>query len=430
MKAFYKMWFLLITTVTMVYSQDWPLAPEVWSKPVLLDSALNQKWKWYDTPSFTRNFDTIYYTGGNGVYRAVRKIINQNIVWDTLRLNEKINIPGQYAPFSCSISRDGKRLYIAHWTVGKGVDIWKSIWDKDSKDWGVMVNMGDVINTRRGDGYLYEVSEDTVYTISNHIGLATIYYYIFDKQKNEWAIADSFSNVYRHPFRDGDKYGLSLTSNKKKLYLGQHYQRYDTNQPLDQTRKRREELAVSYYDENKKEWGTPYYLNINSQGYYPDSIKWPGSIAGGSDMYPWISEDGKVLIFSSDRDVIVDSLGNGDFNPKLYISYLLKDENGEPVGVETDENNNPIDYYLFPNYPNPFNSSTIISYNLPKSEHVTIIIFDLLGKEIAKLIDKEMNAGMHTIVFAPQLYNLASGVYIYRLKTPTQQISKQMVYLK
>lgn len=412
------------------FAQDWPLATEVWSQPVLLDSALNQKWKWYDTPSFTRNLDTIYYTGGNGVYRAVKKIITGKAVWDTLRLNEKVNPKGQYAPFSCSISRDNKRLYVAHWTVGKGVDIWKSNWDENTKDWSAMVNMGNVINSQRGDGYLYEVSEDTVYTISNHIGLATIYYYIFDKTNNEWAIADSFANIFMHPFRRSDKYGLSLTANKRKLYLGQQYVRDDPNLPLDQASKRKQELAVSYWDDNKKEWGTPYYLNINSRGFYPDSVKWPGSIAGGSDMYPWISEDSKVLIFSSDRDVKVDSLGNGDFNPKLYISYLLKDENGVPVSVELDEHNNPTTYYLFPNYPNPFNGSTIISYKLPKYEHVTLTVYDLLGKEIATLIDKEMNSGMHAIVFNPQHYNLASGVYLYSLKTSIQQISKQMVYLK
>ncbi len=430
MKIISKLNLLLFLIASIVYTQDWPTSPEVWSKPILLDSALNQKYKWYDTPTFTKNLNTIYYTGGNGVYRAIKKMVNDKTVWDTLRLNEKINIPGQYAPFSCSISRDGKRLYIAHWTVGKGVDIWKSTWDKNTQDWGAIVNMGDVINSRRGDGYLYEVSEDTVYTISNHIGLATIYYYTFDKQKNEWAIADSFANIYRHPFRDNDKYGLSLTSNKKKLYFGQHYWRSIYEEPLSQSLKRKQELAVSYWDDNKKEWGTPYYLNINSRGYYPDSVKWPGSIAGGSDMYPWISEDGKVLIFSSDRDVKVDSLGNGDFNPKLYISYLLKDENGDPVSVEINEKNTPSSYYLFPNYPNPFNGLTIISYYLPKQEHIIITVYDLLGKEIAKLIDKGMNEGMHSIVFNPQQYNLTSGVYLYRLKTPTQQISKQMVYLK
>jgi hypothetical protein len=85
---------------------------------------------------------------------------------------------------------------------------------------------------------------------------------------------------------------------------------------------------------------------------------------------------------------------------------------------------------LLQNYPNPFNSQTIISYKLPKYERVTIMVYDLLGKEIAKLIDKEINAGMHTIIFNPQQYNLASGVYLYSLKTSTQQISKQMVYLK
>jgi hypothetical protein len=70
-------------------------------------------------------------------------------------------------------------------------------------------------------------------------------------------------------------------------------------------------------------------------------------VAGGADMYPWISEDGKVLIFSSVRNVKIDTTGSGDELPKLYISYLLKDENGNPVSVEVDKDNRPTTYSLF-----------------------------------------------------------------------------------
>lgn len=425
--------YLVIILLTIIYisktfSQDWPTSPEIWSKPVLLDSALNLKWKWYDTPAFTKSLDTIYYTGGNGVFRAIREVVDGKTYWDTIKLNNKVN-PSGYAVHRSSISRDGRRLYISSLGGYGGADIWRSDWDTTTKDWNIPINIGN-LNTASGEGYLYEVNPDTVYVISNHIGLATIYYYVFDKQKNEWAIADSFDNVYKHPFRRSDKYGLSLTGKRNKLYFGQRYVRDDVSQPLNYALKRKIDLAVSYWDSTKNTWGDCYYLNINSMGFYPDSIKWPTFIAGGEDSYPWISEDGKVLIFTSIRDVNLDSLGNGDTYPKLYISYLLKDENGNPVAIKIDKNNNLIDFHLFPNYPNPFNGSTIISYNLPKQERVTLKIYDIIGKEVVTLLDKEISTGMHSIAFNPQQYNLASGVYIYSLETSSKQISNNMVYLK
>ena len=84
------------------------------------------------------------------------------------------------------------------------------------------------------------------------------------------------------------------------------------------------------------------------------------------------------------------------------------------VGIE-DPNNAPEDYVLKQNYPNPFNPSTTIEYSLPKSDFVTIKVYDPLGREIAVLVDEYKNGGSYSVNFDAARF--ASGVYYYRLTT-------------
>jgi photosystem II stability/assembly factor-like uncharacterized protein len=84
-----------------------------------------------------------------------------------------------------------------------------------------------------------------------------------------------------------------------------------------------------------------------------------------------------------------------------------------PVAVDRNPTE-PAGYQLYQNYPNPFNASTIITYDLLKSEQVKVTVYDLLGREVATVVDGEKEAGYHEVRFdAP---TLASGVYLYRLQ--------------
>ncbi|HKI78370.1 MAG TPA: metallophosphoesterase [Ignavibacteriaceae bacterium] len=92
----------------------------------------------------------------------------------------------------------------------------------------------------------------------------------------------------------------------------------------------------------------------------------------------------------------------------LIDSYLL---NNSTVGVE--ETSFIPAYKLFQNYPNPFNPSTIIQYEISKSDNVTLKIFDVLGKEVKTLVNKYQPAGNYEVQFDAS--GLKSGVYFYRL---------------
>jgi len=80
------------------------------------------------------------------------------------------------------------------------------------------------------------------------------------------------------------------------------------------------------------------------------------------------------------------------------------------------------------NYPNPFNPSTQISFTLKESGKVSLKVYDVLGKEVANLADGYYEAGRHTATFDGS--SLASGIYFYRLTTPTATITKKMVLTK
>jgi hypothetical protein len=73
----------------------------------------------------------------------------------------------------------------------------------------------------------------------------------------------------------------------------------------------------------------------------------------------------------------------------------------------------PLQFQLFQNYPNPFNPSTTIRFSLPQRSHVTLKVFDVLGKEVATLVDAEMEAGEHSIPFTAE--GIPGGVYIVQM---------------
>jgi len=85
-------------------------------------------------------------------------------------------------------------------------------------------------------------------------------------------------------------------------------------------------------------------------------------------------------------------------------------------------------FSLFQNFPNPFNPSTVISYQLPMASHVTLNIYDVLGRQVAILVNEKQTAGQHSINF--KAGNLPSGVYFYRLATRSYIATKKMILLK
>jgi len=92
------------------------------------------------------------------------------------------------------------------------------------------------------------------------------------------------------------------------------------------------------------------------------------------------------------------------------------------AGIKQPDENIIEGFKLYENYPNPFNPSTKISYQLPVASHVTLKVYDVLGNEIASLVDEYKSEGKYEIEFNAS--NLASGIYFYQLKTDQSNVGQ------
>jgi hypothetical protein len=99
-----------------------------------------------------------------------------------------------------------------------------------------------------------------------------------------------------------------------------------------------------------------------------------------------------------------------------------------PTGVREAGATGPGVFSLSQNYPNPFNPTTVISYQLPVASTVTLVVYDLLGREVMNLVDEKESSGSHTARFSGS--GLASGVYFYRLTAGDFVQTRKLVLTK
>lgn len=111
--------------------------------------------------------------------------------------------------------------------------------------------------------------------------------------------------------------------------------------------------------------------------------------------------------------------------PEYQIPITLDVANVVSNEEETDK---ALNFRLNQNYPNPFNPSTSISFRIPKAGPVSLKVFNLLGQEVATLVDQRMVAGEYNVEFDAS--GLSSGLYIYRLKTEGAELSRKMMLVK
>ncbi len=108
--------------------------------------------------------------------------------------------------------------------------------------------------------------------------------------------------------------------------------------------------------------------------------------------------------------------------------YLFKLHATPVTAVQNPSTQIPDGYSLLQNYPNPFNPATIISFAIPSRVFVSLKIYDVLGREVADLIDKEMAAGIHRVYWNAS--GMPSGTYFYRLNAGTFSQTKKLLLLR
>jgi hypothetical protein len=116
----------------------------------------------------------------------------------------------------------------------------------------------------------------------------------------------------------------------------------------------------------------------------------------------------------------IDELKGAKINGVVYGDTTL-------VGID-DEKKLPNSFELFQNYPNPFNPTTSIKYSVPSLQFTIIKVYDVLGNEVATLVNEQKSSGEYEVEFDAS--NLSSGIYFYRLNTGSFSSIKKMIYLK
>ena len=117
-------------------------------------------------------------------------------------------------------------------------------------------------------------------------------------------------------------------------------------------------------------------------------------------------------------------LGSSHFTINIIYNELI---------INEQENLIPIQYALHQNYPNPFNPITTISYDIPKHSYVSIIIYDMMGREITRLVEQNQSSGFKSVLWnATDKYGkkVSAGLYLYKIQTGEYIDTKKMILLK
>lgn len=187
-------------------------------------------------------------------------------------------------------------------------------------------------------------------------------------------------------------------------------------------------------------------IRAGGKAVYNSSLK-KGFILGGYNEGKAALNSVEEILFSPDGSFQMNKSANLQFARKhpMAANYANTvfvfggtDADGKVVadveyyvseisGVD-DEQKIPFIFELSQNYPNPFNPETNITFSLPDESHVKLRVFNILGQEVASLINEVRNAGVHTIKFNAS--NLVSGMYIYKIEAGDFVQVKKMLLMK
>jgi hypothetical protein len=169
--------------------------------------------------------------------------------------------------------------------------------------------------------------------------------------------------------------------------------------------------------------GTDLYVSfMQGDSSWTDPVNLGPQInAAQFEGWPYVSPDKKYLFFVSHRPE------TGRYNP-YWISTSVIENLRPPLGIKNRDHPLTKGFALHQNYPNPFNPRTTIEFNLPKSSQVTLKIFNIHGEIVATVLSTSLLAGSHSVKWDAS--NMASGVYLYRLRAGEPSLSTGQSYVE
>jgi hypothetical protein len=172
-------------------------------------------------------------------------------------------------------------------------------------------------------------------------------------------------------------------------------------------------------------YGDIYAQKINSSGVVQWAVDGVAiSTAARDQNTPTIISDGlggAIITWGDDRNHFISSFD-------IYTQQVNANGDLGVVAGVAEESGIVMDFALLQNYPNPFNPSTTISWQAPVGSWQTLKVYDLMGNEVATLVNEYIPAGSYEIEFAAD--NLPSGIYFYQIRSRDFVQTKKMIYLK
>lgn len=354
----------------------------------------------------------LWITGVNPNEQVTHNISAAGTVWEYLSGNFVISTD-QSIYNSSLITIGNANFNSANWP---GFNFkWINTPPTDLPSWGL--GLYKVTNSKQTDKYIYLDARDAEYASGSYNPDFKIY---FDQDEGiyEWL------NINVNPptwisLNNGDLVSIWTIKNKTPNTAGlQNY----WNNALTVV----QSVTQPYCP--RLIWGP--IPNFSASGY---KIYWR---YGGSGNFSLLATVGPNTLEYTHEGL---SLGNGniaEYKVQAYNNSANSDfTNTVSIGVSglyknssESENNSTKSFSLTQNYPNPFNPSTNIRFTIPEKTLVTIKVFDILGNEIAELLNAEKDAGTYTIKFNAD--NLSSGLYLYQMKAGGYSFMGKMTFLK
>ncbi len=180
---------------------------------------------------------------------------------------------------------------------------------------------------------------------------------------------------------------------------------------------------------NSNAIGTKLKIKANINGTFIWQLREVSGLTG------FASQNSFNVEFGLGNGTIIDSLkiewpsGIINYYANIMVNQFLTIlEDSGSTGINNNQQSLPTRFNLSQNYPNPFNPSTIINYHIPELSFVTLKVYDVLGNEIAKLVNEEKDQGIYVVEF--DATELTSGIYFYRLQGESFVETKKMVLMK
>jgi hypothetical protein len=140
--------------------------------------------------------------------------------------------------------------------------------------------------------------------------------------------------------------------------------------------------------------------------------------------------DDNVILYINDATSLTGNCTTVPLNPVVVRKITIPDS---VVSVNTSETSIPTEFKLYQNYPNPFNPSTKIQYSVISTQKVTLNVYDILGNEVALLVNEQKQPGTYEVEFnvgQDSSPDLSSGIYFYQLKSGNYIETKKMILMK